>query len=193
MSLTIVREKDCIPVPWKNGLGITREIAIFPAGSSADSFIWRTSVAEVNTAAPFSSFPGIDRNIVLLQGEGFTMTLDGEITHPLRVPFEPFAFRGEAKVDVALAAGATRDFNLMVRRDNARGSIGVWCEAKSYRVSEDVAMIYCARGQINIGGEVLHAGDTCLVTTPTPDYVTLDDNAVALTIHIQIIGEQIHD
>jgi uncharacterized protein len=189
----IIREKDCIPVPWKNGLGITREIAVFPAGSGADNFIWRTSVAEVNTAAPFSSFPGIDRNIVLLQGDGFTMTLDGKIAHPLRVPFEPFAFHGEAKVDVALAGGATRDFNLMVRRDNARGSIGVWCEAKSYRVTGDIAMIYCARGQLNIADDVLNAGDTWFVTKAGPDYVTLGDDAVALTIHIRNIGEQIHD
>jgi uncharacterized protein len=194
VSLRIIRAKDCTPVPWKNGLGVTREIAVFPAGSDAEGFVWRTSVAEVNTAAPFSSFPGIDRSIVLLGGDGFTMTLDGTTVHPLLTPFEPFAFRGEAKVEVALAGGPTTDFNLMIRRDDARGSIGVWCEAKSYRMAGGVAMIYCARGRIVIADEVLDAGDAWLATTyPLPAYVTLGDDAVALAIHIDLTGEQTHD
>src|ERR1700743_3434281 len=98
-------------VPWKNGLGITREIAVEPAGATMDHFLWRVSIADVDTASPFSRFPGVDRVIVLLQGERVTMTLDGEREHALTTPCTPFAFAGEAHVDVTLAGGATRDFN----------------------------------------------------------------------------------
>ena len=114
--MTILRFDELRAVPWKNGLGITRELAVEPPGASMDTFAWRVSIADVDTASPFSTFPGIDRTIVLLEGAGFTMVLDGEHEHALTTPCEPFAFPGEAAVDVRLAGGATRDFNLMVRR-----------------------------------------------------------------------------
>ena len=87
-----------------------------------DDFLWRVSVAEVESAAPFSAFPGIDRVIALLDGDGFTMTLDDGRVHALTAPCAPFAFPGEAAVHVALAGGPSRDFNLMLRRGRVRGS-----------------------------------------------------------------------
>jgi environmental stress-induced protein Ves len=70
-------------VPWKNGLGTTRELAIYPSGADTESFLWRISIADVTDAAPFSSFPGVDRSITLLEGAGFIMTLDGAREHAL--------------------------------------------------------------------------------------------------------------
>ena len=52
-------------MPWKNGGGVTSELARSP---QADEFDWRLSVAEVATDGPFSQFPGIDRLLVLLSG-----------------------------------------------------------------------------------------------------------------------------
>jgi environmental stress-induced protein Ves len=123
MKNRIIRLHDCPPRPWKNGLGRTREIAVQPSADDSEDFLWRVSIAEVDSAAPFSRFPGIDRQIVLLDGDGFTMTLDDERTHALTTPFAPFAFPGEAKVEVALAGGPTRDFNLMLCRARVRGAI----------------------------------------------------------------------
>ncbi len=61
--MSILRVANCPAVPWKNGLGRTRELAIQPPGAGMDDFLWRVSVAEVETAAPFSAFPGVDRVI----------------------------------------------------------------------------------------------------------------------------------
>ncbi|NMW25795.1 HutD family protein, partial [Rhodanobacter denitrificans] len=88
----IIRLADCPSQPWKNGLGRTREIAVQPSAAGGDGFLWRVSVAEVDSAAPFSAFAGIDRQIVLLDGAGFTMTLDDGRVHALTTPFVPFAF-----------------------------------------------------------------------------------------------------
>jgi len=46
---------------WKNGQGITHEIAREPA--LGDAFLWRLSIAEVAADGDFSLFPGADRTI----------------------------------------------------------------------------------------------------------------------------------
>ncbi|HWU75284.1 MAG TPA: HutD family protein [Rhodanobacter sp.] len=179
----IIRLADCPWQPWKNGLGRTRQIAVHPEGSNNGDFAWRVSMAEVDSAAPFSCFPGIDRTIVLLDGAGFTMTLDGERTHALTTPWVPFDFPGESAVKVALAGGSTRDFNLMVRREHARGRVQVWHEAGEYPLGQHTALIHCASGRITLGRTTLDAGDSWLNHHGTR--VRLHAGTTALVVHIE--------
>ncbi|RDI97246.1 HutD family protein [Dyella solisilvae] len=162
MSFHVIRAADVSPQPWKNGMGVTREIARFPARAGSEDFSWRISVAEVNSASPFSTFPGIDRQIVLLDGEGFHMTLDGSSTHALTTPYAPFAFPGEAQVEVAMAGGATRDFNLMVRRAWGSGSVRVLRESGSHVPDPECVLVYVARGTVTTIDGDLEAGDAWL-------------------------------
>ncbi len=185
MNSSIIRAQDCPPQPWKNGLGTTREIAIHPSGASGDDFLWRVSIAEVDSAAPFSSFPGIDRQIALLDGNGFTMTLDDDRVHALTTPYAPFAFPGEAKVAVTLADGPTRDFNLMVRRAQARGDVKVWQTSGICPLDPTIVLIYAARGEIDTDAGMLRAGDAWLAREPAARHVTLRDGALAFAIDIQ--------
>ena len=159
MTSGIIRAADCLPQPWKNGMGVTREIARLPVDADNEHFVWRVSVAEVNSAAPFSAFPGIDRHIALLDGDGFTMVLDGSHEHRLHTPFEPFAFAGEAHVDVALVGGPTRDFNLMVRRAGARGSVTVCGEPGSHATDAACVLLYVLRGTAETAAGLLRVGD----------------------------------
>ncbi|URX63392.1 HutD family protein [Luteibacter anthropi] len=177
--MKIIRFDELKAVPWKNGLGITREIAVIPEGAGMDDFLWRVSIADVDTASPFSTFPGIDRTIVLLEGDGFTMTLDGEREHALTVPCEPFSFAGEAKVEVRLAGGATRDFNLMVRRGKARG------EVRALRGEADVSratLVYLSSGHGTADGEPVVAGDTVFEATS----LQLSADATALVVTLTL-------
>ena len=87
----IVRAGELVPVPWRNGQGVTREIAAMPAGAGPDDFLWRVSLADVVGPAPFSRFPGVDRVIALNDGAGFRMTLDDAQVHDLTTPCAPFA------------------------------------------------------------------------------------------------------
>lgn len=174
----IVRLHDCPPQPWKNGLGRTREIAVEPPGAGMDGFVWRISVAEVDSAAPFSAFPGIDRTIALLDGAGFAMALDDGRVHALTTPCVPFAFPGEAQVAVTLAGGPTRDFNLMVRRARARGAVQVLRTPGRHALAASTVLVYCARGRIETADGALAAGDAW---RPPPDAgVALAADAVAL-------------
>jgi environmental stress-induced protein Ves len=185
--MSIVRLRECLPVPWKNGMGRTRELAIHPTGAGLDDFIWRVSVADVDSASPFSAFPGIDRHIALLAGAGFTMTLgDGE-AHALIVPFTPFAFPGEAPVSVSLEDGPTRDFNLMARRDRAQSELVVWEGPCRQVVDDAVALIFCAQGHVDTPEGRMQPGESWLPLRQT-DRVTLNSNALALVARVQLRG-----
>jgi len=181
----ILRLADCPPQPWKNGLGRTRELAIHPPAAGSDDFSWRVSVAEVDSAAPFSRFPGIDRQIVLLDGAGFRMNLDDGSRHELTTPFAPFAFPGEAGVEVTLADGATRDFNLMLRRDRVRGKVQVWHGPAVQAPDPAIVLVFCARGLIDVAGETLHAAEAWLAPASTDRAITLHDGALALAVRVE--------
>ncbi|GLQ51679.1 HutD family protein [Dyella flava] len=183
--MSIIHLRDYPATPWKNGMGRTRELAVHPSGASMDDFIWRVSVAEVDSAAPFSAFPGIDRYIALLEGAGLTMTLDDGRSHALTTPFVPFAFPGEAQVGVTLHGGATRDFNLMLRREQAHGELVVWDEPGRQVVDDAVVLIYCAQGHIDTSDGRLHAGDAWLPNRVT-GRVTLDPGTLALVARVEL-------
>jgi uncharacterized protein len=109
---------------WKNGGGVTVELARWPADASLDDFDWRVSIAEVASSGPFSIFPGVDRVITLLEGEGFALRSDdGAIYHQLDVPLQPFAFVGEARIQADLLGDTSVDFNVMCRRSRCTAHI----------------------------------------------------------------------
>jgi environmental stress-induced protein Ves len=181
--MTIVPFAALKAVPWKNGLGVTREIAVEPSGATMDDFVWRVSMADVDTASPFSRFPGIDRTIVLLEGDGFTMTLDGEREHALTTAYQSFAFAGEAAVEVTLAGGATRDLNLMVRRGVSLGAIEVVCGPAALAIGGDISLLYLAAGDALIAGaprRAVHAGDSVLGVGE----ITLAAGATAVLVRV---------
>lgn len=111
-----------LPVtPWKNGGGITREIALGPAGAGLDDFDWRVSIAKIEAGGAFSRFPGVERTIVLLAGGGVRLdSSDDAIHHPLDKALEPFDFSGDLELHATLLAGASIDFNVMTRRARLR-------------------------------------------------------------------------
>lgn len=103
-------------MPWKNGKGLTEEIMAFPVGSTMETFDWRLSIAHVGEDGPFSVFPGVDRSIALLDGEGLQLDLPDGCQQTL-VPYgQPFAFPGEWVISSTNLGGPTMDLNIMTRR-----------------------------------------------------------------------------
>jgi environmental stress-induced protein Ves len=115
VSLRVLRAADRQPVPWKNGGGVTTEVAVHPPGSGFDDFDWRISLANVDADGPFSMFPGVDRNLTLLEGR-VRLSIDGRVPVDLTASSPPFAFPGDVPVSATLLAGPALDLNVMVRR-----------------------------------------------------------------------------
>ncbi len=106
---------------WKNDGGWTTEIARSPR-EGAD-FRWRISIAEIEVDGAFSTFAGVDRDLLLLEGNGIELDIDDAPPLRLQRRFEHARFRGEADVRCRLLAGPTRDFNVMARRDSVRAEV----------------------------------------------------------------------
>ena len=106
--------------PWRNGGGLTRELAVWPPG--ADRWIWRMAVAEVEQDGPFSRYDGIERWFAVLSGDGVRLVVGGQ-AHELTRCSAPLRFDGGASTSCRLLGGATRDFNLMLRRGQAKGAL----------------------------------------------------------------------
>jgi len=102
-------------LPWKNGGGITAEIAASPPGADLEHFDWRLSTAIVSAAGPFSRFPGVDRVLCILGGGPMLLAVGGR-EHRLDAGSPPFAFPGDAEASASLAGPGVTDFNVMVRR-----------------------------------------------------------------------------
>ncbi|MEL1263675.1 HutD family protein [Pseudoxanthomonas putridarboris] len=98
---------------WKNGLGWTREILRLPDG---EGWRWRLSIAEIERDAAFSSFPGVDRELVLIRGNGLRLRFAADEVVELAPPHGRIRFAGEQAVTGELVDGPTHDFNLMWRR-----------------------------------------------------------------------------
>lgn len=98
---------------WRNERGWTREIV---RSRDGDDWDWRVSIAEIDHDAPFSAFPGVDRELVLLHGEGMHLHFDDGETVTLHPPHDRIRFAGERPLRAQLLAGPTHDFNLMWKR-----------------------------------------------------------------------------
>lgn len=110
-----MKARDLVRVPWKNRGGTTAEIAVSPEGAGFEAFEWRLSMADVGTNGPFSSFSGIDRTLVLIEGRGLELTVDG-VTCRLDRVASLLAFAGESITAARLTGGPIRDLNVMTRR-----------------------------------------------------------------------------
>ncbi|SDY78193.1 hypothetical protein SAMN04515617_12211 [Collimonas sp. OK242] len=123
--MKLIKFEDLHATPWKNGGGVTRELYGYPAAASFDAFLWRVSIADVAQSGAFSRFPGVDRVITLLDGEGMQLLADDGKQTALTTPLQPHRFRGEEPIRARLEGGPCQDFNLMLRRGAASGEVEV--------------------------------------------------------------------
>ncbi|MDR5856158.1 HutD family protein [Caballeronia sp. LZ062] len=166
MNLTLIRGDALVASPWKNGGGITREIA-------SREHAWRVSMADIDRDGPFSRFDGIDRLLMVLDGVG--VTLGGP---RLLQAFDVERFPGETPVAAHLASGPVRVLNVMTHRGVARASVDILRTPGRQRLAADTALLLCAQGSLEV-----RAGATRIALTR---FDTLRiDRADAVEIDIQ--------
>lgn len=116
MTARILRAAAGRPMPWKNGGGETIELLAHPAGAGLDAFDWRISMARVAADGPFSAFPGVDRTLTVLDGEGLALAIDGWDPVRLTPASPPLGFPADAPCASRLLGGPVTDLNVMTRR-----------------------------------------------------------------------------
>lgn len=128
--MRILRSAEYVALPWKNGRGVARQIAVFPADAGYDALDWQVSRPTIERDTPFSKLAGLDRQFMLVSGKGVTLRVrnaeDG-VGFEQRIdrPLEAFAFRGDWDVECALADGPVEVLNVMTRRGRAAARIEI--------------------------------------------------------------------
>ena len=113
-GIKVIRHSSFTALPWKNGGGVTHEaIRVPPTG---DAFLWRVSVAQIESSGPFSDFAGYDRKMVLLRGRGIVLKFRGGKPSELRRVGDWVEFDGAMPTHCELLDGPCVDLNLMVSK-----------------------------------------------------------------------------
>ena len=106
--MRLIAPDQFLTQPWKNGGGVTHEIA---RAEEDGALLWRLSIAEVATDGPFSTFPGLTRILTVIEGAGLHLhTPDSRLD---ALPLKPVRFSGDMPIDSRLIDGPVRDFNLI--------------------------------------------------------------------------------
>ncbi len=111
---------DYRQVPWANGRGVTVELHRVDRDGA---LLWRLSMATVAEDGPFSIFPGIERNLTVLEGPGFRLLGDGVALDCL--PLRPVAFAGDVALRAETGGAVSTDFNVMTARALPRPEVVV--------------------------------------------------------------------
>jgi len=183
MAVRVLRAAERTASAWKNGGGITREVAAHPEDSDLGGFHWRVSLAEVAQGGPFSAFPGVDRVITVVRGAGMLLTVDG-IQHRIDARYRPFAFPGDAETDCRLLEGPLTDFNVMTRRESTRARVEIVDQPVELAVGDGgavLALVLEGGAALGGAGEPLGPLDALLLTGVEQDVLELDGWAAVVT------------
>ncbi len=123
VAMQLLRPHDYARTRWKNDGGWTTEIASAKDPDSPCGFRWRVSIAEIENDGPFSSFPGIERDLLLLSGSGMELDINDAPAIRMERRFQHIHFAGEDRVMCRLLAGPTRDFNVMCDRSSTHAEV----------------------------------------------------------------------
>jgi hypothetical protein len=191
---------DSLPLsPWKNGGGLTREIAVGPAGAGIDDFDWRLTLADIEPGEfAFSRFPGIDRHTLVL-GAGLSLAPPGAPRSALRAvaPLSTLHLDGEQALQALLVGAPIQAFNLMLRRGRATGAVAAHTTATALPSAATLLAVCCLQGQARVRtgatSTELAQGTIVLLPAAAPGHAALEmqtGHGLVLTAAIDHIGAQ---
>ncbi len=179
----LIRFADLEPQPWKNGGGVTREIAALRHGQSNEQIVWRLSIADVVCDGPFSNFAGLTRILTVIKGHGIRLiSANGINSAGFGVPVE---FDGGMAVDSELIDGPIRDLNVMFDARLCSAAVTV-VKGPAQWQGADILAIIGLTGLCRVNDtHDLAEGDT-LLTGAAPVDLKPDAGAGALIVSLRI-------
>jgi environmental stress-induced protein Ves len=142
-----IRRAQYNAMPWRNGQGMTLEIAREPPAPAA--FEWRLSLATVSQSVPYSPLPQYQRCISLIDGNGMRLDFPGLPSQELTAVGDIAHFAGDYAPTCVLLNGPSRDLSLMVREPGSITSVTTLrCEREQYLPSDpgSIQALFCLEG-----------------------------------------------
>lgn len=179
-EMHIVRSSDLPAVPWRNGGGLTREVA---SASDDNGLVWRISLADVTAEGPFSAFEGFRRILTVIGGEGMRYERPGlSLDAP---PLTPVRFEGAPPVEGRLPHGPVRNVNLSYRPDAVDAEVRVLVGPQDLALAVapgGTLVLHAVVGGVEVAGRPLPAGMTAFATE-TQVALTSEARVVAITLN----------
>lgn len=181
--MKIYSTADYKTLPWKNGKGFTRELLRLNDSQCEGEFLFRLSQASISQDGPFSLFPGIDRILILLKGNGVRLQMNDSSTL-LEKPLAPFSFPGEETVKCELIKGACEDFNIMTKRGwrKIKADIIGLAPSETYQTATQEQYLYLAAGKVKISNQEIQQDGLIHLIHESQKLEALDKTTI---IHIQ--------
>jgi uncharacterized protein len=169
---------DYVEQPWKNGGGLSHEIAAFV---SEGTMLWRVAIAKIAKDGPFSDFSGYDRTILALDGGTVMLEVEGG-TVALQ-PGEPFPFAGEIAVAARLTGEPARDLNVITLRAEFVHDVEIVTGPQRFAMDEDeVAFVYAIESAAGVDGTAIAQGDTVIIQDEESFSVVTGGSAAVIRI-----------
>ena len=143
--------------PWKNGAGITIDIAdAYAPGAVAGSWsgmLWRLGRTQIIEPGPFSDLSGYDRILTVIGGRGLVLEIAGGDALDVREPFRPVRFTGEDRITSRLEAGPVAVLNLMSDRRHAI-DVAILSGQGTRTLDEATSIVYAIEdSEVVVGGQ----------------------------------------
>ena len=151
--MRILLPESFMTSPWKNGGGVTHEIARHEA---TDSWIWRLSIAEVASDGAFSRFDGLSRILTVIEGDGVDLHTPHGIMQAR--PLMPIHFPGALAVDSRLVNGPIRDLNVIYDAQLIDARVALIANPCHLEVGPDRTGFLALAGQTTVDGTALALG-----------------------------------
>ena len=153
-------------MPWKNGKGVTREIA---KSSGENGLIWRLSSTEITQDGPFSNFPNLSRVLIVTNGVGIRLIDTNTDVKMLASLHKPTKFSGNQPIEAQLIKGPIQNFNVIYHPTKTKSSVYILEGPESNKLSpqDGVTMaIYCLSGTLTLNQKTLNRDETSLLMNP---------------------------
>jgi environmental stress-induced protein Ves len=157
---------DYTSMPWKNGRGITREIA---KSYSDKGLIWRLSSANITQDGPFSNFPNLSRILIVTTGIGVRLidtNTDAKMLAPLH---KATLFSGDQPIEAQLINGPIQNFNVIYDPTKTKSAVCILKGPESNKLSPkngESFAIYCLSGTIKLNQKSLNQDETGFLMNP---------------------------
>jgi uncharacterized protein len=187
-GITRLDPKTYRRTPWKNGGGVTVDIAdayradAEPGGWSG--MLWRLGRTQIATPGPFSDLTGYDRILTVIGGRGLVLDIEGGAALDVREPFRPVRFRGEDRITSRLEAGPVNVLNLLADRTRYAIDIAILGGGDARALNHTTGIAYALEDSaITAGGAALRLNqDKALRIEATDDLLGIASGRVALAM-----------
>lgn len=117
-SYRSIPPEDYVHNPWKNGLGVTRDVLILPEGTDHSSFDLRIAFSPITESARFSTYEDVERVLTVVKGDDLSLAFDHRTEHLSRLD----SLRFDCELPVIGTPGATNVevINVMARSPRYR-------------------------------------------------------------------------